>query len=214
MRGAAVLCVLLAEAPALGAPGDAVSEARLVSAALDGLKGLVAAFTQTTESPALPSPQVERGTVYLLRPGRVRFEYAEPPGKLAIAEGQRTYLYLPDERQVLVAPLGAQGTRSGIALLLEERIDLLREFTIAWGPEPEPGASRPLLLTPRAPRAEFQYLLVTTGADHLIAALAVVDALGSRVTYRFTRARTAETLDAALFRFIPPAGVVVRQASP
>src|SRR2546425_13334842 len=80
-------------------PADAVSEARRVEEALNGLKGFVASFTQTVESPGLPRPQVEKGTVYLLRPGRMRWDYDVPRGKLAGADGRRTYVYLPEERQ-------------------------------------------------------------------------------------------------------------------
>src|SRR5712692_5408013 len=194
------------------APRDAVSEARLVEAALNSLTAMTALFTQTLESPALPSPQVERGVVYLQRPGRVRFEYEEPKGKLAIADGQRTYLYLPEERQVLVAPLGARGTRGGISLLLQERIDLVAEFAVAWGPEPPGGGARPLTLTPRVPRPEYQSLLLETDSDHLVTALTLVDPLGSRITYRFARLRRAAALDGALFRFAAPPGVSVREA--
>jgi outer membrane lipoprotein-sorting protein len=131
-------------------PADAVSEARRVQEALNGVKGLVASFTQTVESAGLPRPQVEKGTVYLMRPGRMRWEYEVPRGKLAIADGRRTYLYLPEERQVLVAPLDPDAARTGISILLN-RVDLVSSFAITWGPGPERGP-RPLLLTPRAPR--------------------------------------------------------------
>ena len=46
-------------------PADAVSEARSVEEALNGLRGLVASFTQTVESAGLPRPQIEKGTVWL-----------------------------------------------------------------------------------------------------------------------------------------------------
>ncbi len=194
-------------------PADAVSEARRVEEALNGLKGFVASFTQTVESPGLPRPQIEKGTVYLLRPGRMRWDYDVPRGKLAVADGRRTYVYLPEERQVLVAPLDQAGTRTGISFLLG-RSDLIGSFSITWGPGPEAGP-RPLMLTPRTPRPEYQYLLVSTGADHLVRGLTVVDPLGSRVIYRFDRIRLVDTLDEDLFQFTPPEGIETQEmASP
>ncbi len=221
--------VILRRAPALAAligalaippgaaspegPGaaDALSEARLVEAAINSVVGLQAAFTQTLESAALPAPQVERGTVYLLRPGRMRWEYAEPRGKLALADGRRSYLYLPEDRQVIVAPLGAAG---GMSLLLDPRLDLVASFAIAWGPAPRGGGRRPLLLTPRSPGQEYQYLLLEPDEEHLPRSLVVVDPLGGRVTYRFSRARRLAGLDEALFRFVPPEGVEVQDLGP
>ena len=193
-------------------PADAVTEARAVEDALNGLRGLVASFTQTVESAGLPRPQIEKGTVYLLRPGRMRWEYDVPRGKLAVADGRKSYVYLPEERQVLVAPLDLQGTRSGVGLLLN-RVDLVGSFEISWGPTTGSGPP-PLLLKPRAPRAEYDALLLVAGPDHLVRALTIVEPLGSRVTYRFDRMRRVDALDEQLFRFEPPPGVEVVELAP
>jgi len=198
------------ESPAV--PADAVIEARAVEEALNGLRGLVASFTQTVESAGLPRPQIEKGTVYLLRPGRMRWEYDVPRGKLAIADGRKSSVYLPEERQVLVAPLDLQGTRSGVGLLLN-KVDLVGSFEISWGPGTVSG-TRPLLLKPRAPRAEYDALLLVAGPDHLVRALTIVEPLGSRVTYRFDRVRRVDTLDEKLFRFEPPPGVEIVELAP
>ncbi len=193
-------------------PADAVSEARSVEEALNGLRGLVASFTQTVESAGLPRPQIEKGTVYLMRPGRMRWEYEVPRGKLAIADGRKSWVYLPEERQVLVAPLDQEGSRSGIAILLQ-RVDLVGSFEISWGGGNERGA-RPLLLKPRAPRPEYDHLLLTPGPDHLVRVLTIFDPLGSRITYRFDRLRRVETLDDDLFRFETPAGIEIQEIPP
>jgi len=204
--------VLRAPAPG-GQSASALSEARLISAALESVHGLVAEFSQIVESAALPSAQVEKGTVYLQRPGQMRFEYAIPAGKLAIADGQRTWLYLPEDRQALVAPADGRAAESGVGILLQQDIDIARQFTAAWEEDPA-GGERWLSLTPRVRRAEYERLLVRTTDDHLIRELAALDPLGGRVTYRFSRIRRAGRLDPDLFRFVAPRGVVVREAAP
>jgi len=142
----------------------------------------------------------------------MRWEYQVPPGKLAVADGRKTYVYLPEERQVLVAPLDQDGARTGISFLLG-RADLIGAYSIAWGPGPE-GGPRPLMLTPRTPRQEYQYLLVTAGPDHLVRSLTVVDPLGSRVIYRFDHIRLVESLDDDLFRFEAPEGIEAQDIAP
>src|SRR2546425_5051387 len=124
-------------------PADAVAEARAVEEALNGLNGLVASFTQTVESAGLPRPRVEKGKVYLLRPGRMRWEYEVPRGKLAVADGRKSYVYLPEERQVLVAPLDQDAARTGISFLLG-RPDLIGADAVPWGPAPA-GVPGPLM---------------------------------------------------------------------
>ena len=197
------------EPGAVPVPADAVSEARSVQDALNGLRGLVASFTQTVESAGLPRPQIERGTLYLMRPGRMRWEYDVPRGKLAIADGRQSWVYLPEERQVLVAPLDVEGARNGIALL-HQRVDLVGSFEISWGGGDDHGA-RPILLKPRAPQPEYDHLLLFPGPEHLVKALIVFEPLGSRVSYRFDRLRRVETLDEDLFHFVPPAGIEIQQ---
>ena len=198
--------------PPAGAQADAVGEARRLEEALNGVRGLIASFTQTVESPGLPRPQIEKGTVYLLRPGRMRFQYDTPKGKLAISDGRKTYLYLPEERQVLVAPLDPRSPASGVSILMQ-RIDLVSTFAVSWGPGPERGP-RPLMLSPRAPQPEYEYLLLTTGPDRLVRSLTIVEPLGSRVTYRLDRVRQVDTLDDELFEFSPPAGIEVQEVGP
>jgi outer membrane lipoprotein carrier protein len=195
-------------------PAGALSEARRLEAAIEGISGLVADFTQTLESPALPSPQVERGTVYLLRPGRMRWQYTVPAGKLAIASGGRTLLYLPEERQLVRSRLGSGDQEAGMQLLLKERVDLTSEFEIDWGAATGGGRGRPLRLTPRAADAPYRHLLVEIGPDGMLTSLAVVDALGSTVTYRFSGLRRVTGLDEGLFRFTPPAGVEIQDVAP
>jgi len=190
-------------------PADAVSEARSVEEALNGVRGLVASFTQTVESAGLPRPQLERGTLYLMRPGRMRWEYDVPRGKLAIADGRRSWVYLPEERQVLVAPLDMDQSRSATAILLQ-RADLVGSFEISWGKD-DPRGPRPLLLKPREPQPEYDHLVLTPGADHLVRVLTIFDPLGSQITYRFERLRRVETLDDDLFRFDPPAGIEIQE---
>ena len=218
--GAGLAALLLVTLPAARAPtaprsaGDALSTARLVEAALNSVTGLVSGFTQTVESPGLPSPQVEQGTLYLLRPGRMRWEYSDPPGKLAITDGRRSYLYLPEERQVLVAPLDAPGAGSGVALLLGDRVSLIEAFEIGWAPAPADRGSRRLRLTPRAPRTQYESLFLEPDDEYLIRALVVVDALGGTVTYRFSRQRRVDSLPESLFHFTPPRGAQVQEIAP
>jgi outer membrane lipoprotein carrier protein len=207
--------VLALAVPGAGAdvPASAVSEARLVEAALGAAPGFVATFTQTVVSPGLPSPQVEKGTVYVLRPGRMRWEYTAPKGKLAVADGARTWVYLPEERQVIAGTLAADESGDAVAFLMRDRVDLVGRFAITWGPPGEDGARR-LMLTPRSERAPYRHLLVEPDRDHLVRSLTVVDPLDNTVTYRFTDRRVVATLDEALFRFRPPADVDVQEMPP
>lgn len=178
------------------------------------MRGLSARFTQRLESAALPSAQVEEGTVYLQRPGRMRWEYEEPKGKLAVADGARSWLFVPDDRQVLVTPLPDARHDQGIGLLLRDRLDLLAEFSPAWGPPLEPGGAPALVLRPRSAQAAYDRLAVDVDPSSFPVRIAVFDPLGGSVTYRFSGLRFVDRLDESLFRFTPPPGMSVQELTP
>ena len=193
---------------------DAVEAARALEARIASVRGLQARFTQTVDSPALAKPLVESGRLFILRPGRMRWEYSDPPGKLAIADGTRTWLYLPEDRQVIVAPMPAPGRDAGVGLLMAERPDLLSAFTVAWTTRRGGGGRPALSLKPRTGDAPFEEVLVETDRSGFPEILTVLDALGGRVIYRLDAIDFKAPVDPALFAFTPPAGVEVREAAP
>jgi outer membrane lipoprotein carrier protein len=200
--------------PGAAAPAEAVAAARALERRLAEVTALVAQFTQVVESPALPTAQTESGTLYLARPGRMRWEYSTPAGKLAIADGHRTWLYLPEDRQALSAPLGGPGQDQGIGLLLGGTTDILAVFAPRLVPGRESGGPTLLALRPLSPDAPYDEVRVETGAGGFPRTLIVNDPLGGRVTYRFEAIRFVPALDEALFRFTPPPGVSVQEAGP
>jgi outer membrane lipoprotein carrier protein len=141
----------------------------------------------------------------------MRWEYDDPPGKLAVTDGSRAWLYIPEDRQVIVAPLRL--SESGIGMLLDESSEILREFTVAWEPG-EPKTPPRLRLTPRRADAPFDHLLVEPGPESFPVSVAAVDPLGGTVTWRFSLVRLLDSADASLFRFTPPPGVEVQESGP
>jgi outer membrane lipoprotein carrier protein len=70
----------------------------------------------------------ESGTLILRKPGRMRWDYTSPAGKLFISDGKTVYLYTPDAHRVERAPLKASDDmRAPLAFLLG-KLDFAREF--------------------------------------------------------------------------------------
>lgn len=179
-----------------------------VQTAYDGLDSLEADFVQRLESVALGAPQEESGRLFLQRPGRMRWEYVEPEEKLAVVDGERSWLYIPAENQAILGTM-AEVTDSGAAgLLLAGRVDLRRDFRIERLDGPEAAGQAGLRLVPREPTEEFASIDLTVGLDDLLPVRIVVRGqLGDVMEYRLRNVRTGVPLDPDLFRFEPPPGV-------
>jgi outer membrane lipoprotein carrier protein len=204
----AVLCLGLGGAAAKDVSVDELVERLQVAHA--GLDTLQAEFTQSLNSLALAAPQRESGTLYLRRPDQVRWEYVQPEEKLAVVDGERTWLYVPAEGQVFMGSLAEMESGGALGLLLGERLDLRREFRVELVLD---DAGKPLAdalgLTPREPSEEFERVEVLLGRDGLPRRIVVHGALGDVMEYRLNKIRTGMALDESLFRFRPPEGVDV-----
>lgn len=80
-------------------------------------KTLKAIFLERYSS-ARDSLQIESGTVYFSRPGRMRWEYEAPQTKLFVADGKTVWFFVPADHTVTRAPMKeSTDWRTPLALL-------------------------------------------------------------------------------------------------
>lgn len=84
-------------------------------------------FEQTTEYGGRPR-SVERGTLYLYRPQKMRWEYTKPSGKLAVGDGEKLRIYSPLTNQVSTLLLTDTADMRGPLAFLLGRLNLRRQF--------------------------------------------------------------------------------------
>ena len=173
--------------------------------------GITADFSQILESRTLSRPQEEYGTVSLKPPGRMRWEYRRPQGKLAVTDGTRAYLYLPEDRQVIVGNVSDLDSGAVATRLLLGSAPLSRDFRVEGEPSPDREGLWLMKLTPRA--GDFPYDAVTLEVDEAtgaIRSIRLLDPLGNRMEYRFDRIRVVRDLPDRIFAFKVPRGVDVQ----
>lgn len=173
--------------------------------------GLVADFKQVLESRALPRPQEERGVVSLKFPGRMRWEYDTPPGKLAITDGKKAYLYLPEDKAVLVGSMQDLDAGAVTTKLLLGEVSLEADFAVEGMPSAGNADIWTLKLTPRG--KDFPYDSITLDVEAsrgAIRRIRMLDPLGNRMEYRFERIRVDKNLSEKLFTYRIPRGVEIQ----
>jgi outer membrane lipoprotein carrier protein len=212
---ALALSGLFLAAPPSAASVDARSLLDKVQSFYRGAKGIEARFVQQIDSRTLGSPQQEKGVLYLKPPGRMRWEYSQPKGKLAVADGTKVYLYLPEDRQVLVGTLADLDAGAMVTRLLWGESVLGEDFLVEGEPEPEPEGLFGLRLKPKSPDFPYASLTVHIAAkDGSVPRIEMVDPLGNRMEYRFAEIRTGRNLPDKLFTYQIPRGVEIQMLSP
>lgn len=99
-RGLSVWLIALSALIGVGGAVASSDGAKEVDDYLSGLTSLQADFHQYTFNADHSNMVEARGTLYLQRPGRFRWEYASPTKQVIIADGKRVYMHDLELKQV------------------------------------------------------------------------------------------------------------------
>jgi chaperone LolA len=199
---------ILAAAPARATDSGALDAAlHKLQERYEGTRTLTADFRQTIESPTLTSPLETHGTVAFEKPNRMRWDYAAPDAQLIIGDGDTLWIYQPDEKQVIRAPLDKAFRATTPVTFLAGLGRLERDFeTTLVKDEPERWT---LKLVPKQDAGIGTLGLLVRKSDASIEEARITDPLGTTTRIVLSNERRNVTLDGGLFRFSPPSGVDV-----
>lgn len=192
-------------------PDEATALARSLQDRYGTVRDFSAEFVHSYRGGVLRTQTVERGTVVIKKPGRMRWEYTSPERKLFVSDGRLMYAYIPEDKQVTVSPVPEDGPASSSAQFLAGRGNLVRDFVPAIETAMDtPADGVALRLTPRQPEAEYDWLVIVLDRRTLqIRQLVTADAQGGRSTFVFSKLRENTNPPDRTFSFTIPRGVDV-----
>jgi len=183
--------------------------ARSLQRKYDSITDFSADFVHTYRGGVLRTQTSERGTVKVKKPGKMRWVYTAPEPKEFVSDGVKIYSHIPQDRQVLVSPMPADGDASTPALFLSGKGDIVRDFTAAIVESPVAGAVG-LKLTPKKAEAQYDYFVVATSQPGLqIRALATRDRQGGDSVITFMNLKENQGITDKEFAFRIPKGADV-----
>ena len=185
--------------------------ARRVDRRYNSLRSLKAGFTESYEGMGMK--RTESGTLLLLKPGRMKWDYSSPPGKLFLLDGKYAWFYSrgdPQVQRILAKKL--DDLRSPLRFLLghteiEKEIDHL---TMADAPN---GAFT-LTGQPKGQENRIARLTLTVTESGTITEIEVEETDGALTRFTFTGEEPNAPIPPGTFRFTPPPGVPVVDTMP
>jgi len=185
--------------------------ARAIQKKYDTVRDFSASFEHRYRGGVLRKEALERGTMQVKKPSRMRWTYESPERKVFVADGTRIYSYFPEDKQVIVAPMPAEAEATTPALFLSGHGSLPRDFEASFAPEADPlPGTYSLTFVPHRPEAEYDSLtLVVDRGTYRLRKLITADAQGGQSTFTFSDIRENEGIPASAFRFTIPRGVDV-----
>jgi outer membrane lipoprotein-sorting protein len=186
-----LLFVLAAMAPASAAKWTAQQSADLdrVSAYLNSIKTMRGGFTQIG-----PQGQVDQGKFYILKPGKIRFDYDPPNPTLVISDGLSIAVYNTRLNTANRYPL----TGTPLNLLLSDHLDL-KKSSVITGVQHSPGQ---LIVTGRASdrNATGNITIVFTDPTLELRQWTIVDAQGLPTTVSINNVQQGVPLPESAFK--------------
>lgn len=209
----AVLAVAGVAAIATAQPADLSPDelARRVQARYDTVRDFSARFEQRYTGGALRRQVVERGTVLVKKPGRMRWDYTEPERKAFVADGRRLYMHVPADKQVVVSVIPPDDQASTPILFLAGKGNLVRDFTVSGTTiAGAPAGTVAIRLAPRRRERDYDWLALAVDRSTLaIRMLVAGDSQGGTSSFTFSDLRENVGLADARFTFTIPRGTDV-----
>ena len=182
--------------------------ARAVDDHYNHLRSLQAEFTETYRGSGIE--RTESGTLWLKKPGKMRWEYRSPREKLFLSDGTSVWLYVKGDRQVRkTAARKLDDVRSPLAFLLG-KLKLEKELqglSLATDQNPMTGGNQMLRGIPRGMTDQVSGVLVEITPERQIARIVIESADGASTEFRFDQQKENVDVPESRFQFAPPAGV-------
>lgn len=174
---------------------------------------LAADFTQVASSITGRHQRHGAGTLFLMKPGRMRWNYTKPDKQVLVCDGQTISMYFAKEHQMVVNSakqyLEADVTYSFFA----GTGDILRDFE-AMAPDPKEqeqmGSAYQIKIVPKHGRSQVDFINLWVDAESfLLKRIRVTDKFGSQTDITFSHIRRNIKMDPAVFNFTPPQGTEI-----
>ncbi len=179
-----------------------------VEARYNRARTLEVVFHEAYTAPQRPR-QTESGTLRLLKPGRMRWDYTSPAGKLFLSDGKNLYLYTPSKNQVEKMKMKeSEDMRVPLAFLLG-KLNFSKDFKDVQS-RPE-GALTWITATPKSDNLPYTKVEFSVGSDFQIHRVLVTGYDRSVVDFEFDQEKLNPPLDSKLFRFTMPPGAELVQ---
>jgi outer membrane lipoprotein carrier protein len=175
------------------------------------LRSLRAGFSESYEGMGLR--RTESGALLLVKPGRMKWVYSQPAGKVFLIDGKYAWFYARGDSQVQRIPAKElDDLRSPLRLLLGHT-QLEKELT---GLKLAAASGGQFTLTgqPKGQEKRVARLTLTVTADGTITGIEMEETDGALTRFTFTAEQPNVAIPAEAFHFTPPAGVPIVDALP
>ena len=156
--------------------------------------------------------KAESGDLFLRKPGRMRWDYKAPAGKLFLSDGKDVYLYTPSDNSAEKMKLKeSDDMRAPLAFLLG-KLEFEKEFQNFQTTQSGDGSLK-ITATPKSDRVPYREVDFFVTPEYKIRKLNITGQDSSVLTFVLSNEQVNPSLDDQIFRFNLPAGATLKDGS-
>jgi outer membrane lipoprotein carrier protein len=156
-----------------------------------------------------PARRSESGRLMLRKPGRMRWDYSQPKGKLFISDGKVMWLYTPAENRAEKMKLQeSEDMRAPLAFLLG-KLNFQKEFRNLQARPEGAGVGMRITAEPKSGNLPYSAVEFVVTSENRIREVKVTGFDNSILDFTFDEESLDPPLDGRLFEFQAPPGVEV-----
>jgi outer membrane lipoprotein carrier protein len=198
------LCLCL---PAFGADAELTRVLRGVEERYNHAKTLQVGFDESYSIQGR-SGRPESGTLSLRKPGKMRWDYRTPAGKLFVSDGKDVFYYTPVNNRVEKMKLKeSEDMRAPLAFLLG-KLEFERDFENFRAKRGD-GGNMIINAKPKSDRLPYKEVEFSVTPEFEIHKLDVVGHDDSVLTFVFTNERLNPSLEDRMFKFQMPKNAIM-----
>jgi outer membrane lipoprotein carrier protein len=200
--------LLAAVSLSYAASPDVHATASAVDAHYNHLQTLQIDFTETYRGNGME--RSESGTLWLKKPGKMRWEYRSPKEKLFLSDGKDAWFYVPGDRQVRKTPVRKlDDLRSPLAFLLG-KTKLDKELQdLSQANDLTPAIANDIILrgVPKSMADRVSQVILEVAPGSWLRRIVIEEVDGSSTEFSFQNPKENLEVAEPQFRFVPPSGV-------
>jgi outer membrane lipoprotein carrier protein len=160
-------------------------------------------FTESYSVARRPA-QIERGVLFLRKPGKMRWDYAAPAGKVFLSDGKNVLFYTPDNHRLVKSKLKeSEDLRAPLAFLLG-KLNFWKEFR-SFSSRPE-GDSMWVTAIPTSDQSAYTQVEFLVAPDATIRRVRITGQDRSVLDFTFSNEQVNAPVIPSMFAFTPPPG--------
>lgn len=210
--GAVIFCiVLLAGGSATGADLNPGHIAERLQEAYDKTTSFSADFRQETSMRMSRRRRHGNGSVVILKPGRIRWDYQTPDSQILVSDGQTFSMYFAKLSQMIIQPINEYLQSDVTYAFFTGSGNIVKDFEVL-PPDLQVEENHCIKLIPKEPHPQVDYFHICVDEKFLINRMQIVDQFGTVTDLYFSNIRTNEQPSLDFFTFTPPPGTeIIRQ---